>query len=160
MRAREVAYFFLQNDPDLFTDNLICRNGVMMYDGNVRLNKYLHLAQNVYIAKYEKPLFEDSLYAFSNGGVVTDVYKNYKELKNTYKQHIIDIPDNERSFLTKIATSLHDASIDDLIEIAHQDEEWLAKRNAVSQEMDSMSRVDEYKERYADVIKIMGLELC
>ena len=78
----------------------------------------------------------------------------------TGDKHVVDIPEEERSFLKKIAASLHDASVDDLIEISHQDEEWQAKRNSVSQEMDSMSRVKEYQERYADVIKIMGLGLC
>ncbi len=160
MRARDAAYFFLQNDPDLFTNDLVYRNGHRMYEGNARLNKYLHLAQNVHIVQFGKPLFDDTLYAFSNGGVVIDVYKNYRHLKDTYEQHVVDIPEEERSFLKKIAASLHDASVDDLIEISHQDEEWQARRNSVSQEMDSMSRVKEYQERYADVIKIMGLGLC
>ena len=52
MTARDLANYFLSLDPDrqYFNQNLIVRNGSTFYEGNARLNKYMHLAQNIYIA--------------------------------------------------------------------------------------------------------------
>ena len=70
MKAKEIAEWFLLQDKDgkIFNKNLINRNGRFFYEGNARLNKYLHLAQNIYIAKTGNALFEDCLYAYDNGG--------------------------------------------------------------------------------------------
>ena len=75
MKAATIAKYFLNKDSEnvLFKDDLIELNGHESYVGNIRINKYLHIAQNTYIAKYGKLLFEDSIYAFDNGGVVENV---------------------------------------------------------------------------------------
>ena len=49
----DIAKFFLSLDKDhtIFTKDLVDRNDRTFYEGNARLNKYMHLAQNIYIAK-------------------------------------------------------------------------------------------------------------
>ena len=51
LRDVTVAQYLLSRDKDrkLFNKNLIQRNGREFYEGNARLNKYLLLAQNIYI---------------------------------------------------------------------------------------------------------------
>ena len=75
LRDIEVARFFLAKDPDrrLFNKKLVRRNGRDFYEGNARLNKYLHIAQNLYIAKEGEKLFSDDLYAYDNGAVAPNV---------------------------------------------------------------------------------------
>jgi len=77
-RARDIANYFLQLDQSgkMFnTSDLMEANSRRFWTGNARLNKYLHLAQNIYFVKYGQHLFRDNLYAYDNGGVVTDVHE-------------------------------------------------------------------------------------
>lgn len=56
LSAKQVASYFLSKDKDrkLFTSKVIKINDVKSYEGNVRINKYLFLAQVVHLAKYGK----------------------------------------------------------------------------------------------------------
>ena len=75
----QIAKYFLSKDPDrqLFNKTLVHKNGRDFYEGNARLNKYLHLAQNIFIAKTGTKLFQEDLYAYDNGAVALDVQENY-----------------------------------------------------------------------------------
>lgn len=48
------------------------------YDGNMKLQKMLVLANMIHIAKYGKPLFDEKILAFENGCVVEGVRLRYK----------------------------------------------------------------------------------
>ena len=87
LKAYEVACFFLNKDKDrkIFTKNLEIRNNRRFWDGNAKLNKFLHLAQNIYIAKTGQPLFDDVLYAYDNGAVVPDVQEHYSQLLENHQ---------------------------------------------------------------------------
>ncbi|MBR3428613.1 MAG: hypothetical protein IKG87_00790 [Clostridia bacterium] len=100
--ARQIAEFFLaHDDTGLLKDTtLITRNGRKFYRGNARLNKYLHIAQNMYIAKTGEKLFSDDLFAYDNGGVVPDVQEKYSILLNRNKQPD-DFPDDVCVFLSR-----------------------------------------------------------
>ena len=159
--AKDAAVFFLKKDPDLFTDDIICCNGANMYEGNARLNKYLHIAQNVYIAKTGELLFEEPLYAYANGGIVKEVQQNYQPIKhnlNNYNGGILS--DEIKTFLSQISNILRNATVDELIEISHQDEEWQEKYKTKTQIMDPLNRVEEYREQYGDMLKVMEMGLC
>ena len=53
-----VNYFFsLDPNKELFNQKLIVRNGSNFYEGNARLNKYLHIMQMMYIALYDEKLY-------------------------------------------------------------------------------------------------------
>lgn len=158
LKAKEVSEYFLSKDPErvLFNKNLITRGGRTFYEGNVRLNKYLHLSQNVYIAKTGAKLFEDDLYAYDNGAVAVKVQENYAILwaRNTVPALEDDIAD----FLDKIYRILENAPLDELIEISHEDSEWMLKHTGYAkdkQKMDSLAHAAEYREQYADVLEMM-----
>ena len=156
--ARAVAEYFLANDKSgkLKDKTIVTKNGRRFYAGNARLNKYLHIAQNLYIAKNGQKLFSDSLYAYDNGAVVPDVQENYSIMIN--RNHLSDMDKETADFLDCVIALLENASLDELIQISHEDNEWRAKRNHFGkkdQEMDSLSRVDEYREQYADALLVL-----
>lgn len=66
LRGIDVARYFLSLDKEhkLFGRALRNQNGRNFYEGNARLNKYLHLAQNIYIAKYGTPMMDSVFYAY------------------------------------------------------------------------------------------------
>ena len=53
---------------------------------------------------------------------------------------------------------LENATLDELIQISHEDSEWQAKSRYYQkseQEMDSLSHADEYREQYADALLLL-----
>lgn len=154
----QVAKYFLSKDTDgaLFNKKLIGRNGRTFYEGNARLNKYLHIAQNLYIAKTGKKLFSDDLYAYDNGAVAPNIQENYAILLARPKD--VELSEEMRDFLDRVYAALQNAELEELIEISHEDPEWIAKHTYYQkpmQRMDSMAFAEEYKQQYADMLKIM-----
>ena len=159
LKVRDVAMYLINKDSSgsIFNKSLIERNGRTFYEGNARLNKLLHLAQNIYIAKEGKKLFDADFYAYDNGAVVIDVQENYSVLLNRkYVPQNIDY--SSQLFLDKIYTIFKNASLDELIELSHEDDEWISKQKYYKksdQKMDSMANVDVYKEQYHDILTVM-----
>ena len=158
LRDIDVAKFFLAKDPErkIFNKTLVERNGRKFYEGNARLNKYLHLAQNLYIAKEGKKLFAEDLYAYDNGAVAPDVQENFSIL---YQRN--DVPqfdETTQAFLGKIYKMFENATLDELIELSHEDSEWIKKHGyyyKADQKMDSIANVEEYRAQYRDILKVM-----
>lgn len=153
----DVAKYYLKKDDNhsVFSNNLITRNGRTFYEGNARINKYLHLAQNIYISMYGKPLFETVFYAYDNGVVSKDVQENYARLTKIDNEANV-ISSEDADYLDKIYEILKEANIDELIELSHEDIEWQEKSrfyNLQDQVMDSLNHVDEYKKQYEDIVK-------
>ena len=144
LSAQDIAkyFFYLDKDSSLFPySDIIELQGSTMYVGNVRVNKYLHIAQNLYIAKYGKELFHDDMYAYKNGAVIKDVQLNYQALKNDeFDPSTID--DTTKAFLDKIYKILQNAPLADLIKISHEDPEWEEKSHmyGAKQKMYSVSK--------------------
>ena len=158
-RAIDIARYLLSKDPgrNLFNKNLIQKNGRTFYEGNARLNKYLHIAQNLHIAKTGEPLFSEDLLAYDNGAVATDVQENYSILYSRQDSPVLQADVAE--FLDRIFVFLKDATVDELIEISHEDEAWEEKSGFHSKEqqkMNSMSYVEKYKEQYQDALLVLG----
>ena len=158
IKARDVARYFLGKDADhiLFNKNLVEKNGRKFYEGNARLNKYLHMAQNLYIAKTGEKLFDDDLYAYDNGAVVVDVQENFSVLQG--RGVVPKFADNICDFLDRVYIIFENATLDEMIELSHEDSEWEAKHNFFSkkdQKMDSLAHVKEYKKQYHDVLNVM-----
>lgn len=136
----------LDKNGDVFTNDLITLNGRNCYKGNVRLNKYLHIMQMVYIAMNDEKLFSEDMYAYDNGVVVNSVMNNYNHLKSLKNcECISDI--NVKKYLDKMFEILKYASLNDLIEISHQDEEWIKKHNYYHKK-DQLMDIDSQKENY------------
>jgi uncharacterized phage-associated protein len=155
--GKQVAKFFLSLDPDrkVFTKKRVRNEKCEFYEGNARLNKLLHIAQIVYIAKTGRRLFSTPLYAYKNGAVVRPVINNYSRL--LYDEGKVDIPESIQIFLKKIYKACFNADINELIELSHEDPEWQEKTPVKnkSRRMDSMHYADKYKKQYADFIKIL-----
>lgn len=160
IRGLDAAKYFISLDKEgsLFNKNLITMNGRRFYEGNARLNKYLHLAQNIYIAKTGKPLMDSVFFAYDNGAVVPEIQESYSALLNLKNKSDITIPNDEKEFLDKIFLVFKNATLDELIDMSHEDSEWLNKHNYYDKEhqkMDTLARAEEYKEQYADIVKVM-----
>ena len=160
--AKDIAKFFFKLDRQekLFSnDKMVTINNLTMYEGNIRVNKFLHLSQNVYVAKYGKKLFFNDLYAFDNGAVVREVQTNYQALKHE------DFSDNEdfgideetSLFLKKMFYVLQNASVEELIKISHEDEEWIECHQLPHgrQLMNPLHYMQDYQNQYADVISLL-----
>lgn len=161
LRAYDIACFFLNMDTDktVFTKNLVERNNRKFWDGNAKLNKFLHLAQNIYIAKTGTKLFEDDFYAYDNGAVVPEIQENYSAiLKQCHKHDNAAMTQEQKNFLTKFFKAFKNAELDELIALSHEDEAWQEKASyykKTDQKMNSISKVKEYKKQYADIVEIL-----
>lgn len=159
LNVLDVAQYFLGKDESgkLFNKDLIRREGRTFYEGNARLNKFLHLAQNLYIAKTGCQLLDADFYAYDNGAVVPEVQEKYSVLlANPSTGSCIE--SDTKAFLDQFYNAFKNAPLEDLIELSHEDNEWICKHgyyDKEDQKMDSMSRAEEYKQQYADVLKIM-----
>lgn len=155
----EAAKYFISKDSDrrLFhRSKLIERENHKFYEGNARLNKLLHLAQNIHIAKFGAPLLDANLYAYDNGVVSKRVLEDYSRLVTARANAVVTPAD--ASFLDKIYEIFAEAPIEDLIELSHEDSEWQEKihgKTLSEQKINSMSRIAEYREQYADIIEYM-----
>lgn len=157
----KVAKFFLSLDKQrkYFNKNLITKNNRNFYEGNARLNKLMHLAQNIYYAMTEELLINADFYAYDNGAVIPEIQENYGRLIAAKNEDDFDFSDEEKLFLTKIFVVFKDAPLNELIEIDHEDPEWRKKHSAYSkleQKMDIIPNLDDYKKRYKDIIIIMN----
>ncbi|MEF9940282.1 MAG: DUF4065 domain-containing protein [Clostridium sp.] len=153
-----VAKYFLGKDTErkLFNKTLVHRCGRDFYEGNARLNKYLHLAQNIYIAKTGNKLFSEDLYAYDNGAVSPSVQENYSVLLS--RTDVPEVSPEIKAYLDKIYTILQNASLDELIELSHEDSEWIGKHGhygKANQRMNSLAHAAEYAAQYKDILKVM-----
>ena len=155
----DVANYFLKKDKDkkLFSPTkTLTRKGSTFYEGNARLNKYLHIAQNVYIAKTGEKLMDVDFYAYNNGAVALEVQECYQVLiHNVSKIPEINFGKKEKEFLDKIYVALESVDVQELIEIDHEDAEWIEKSKNYSkdkQKMNSLRLKDQYKTQYANFI--------
>lgn len=158
MKAITIANYFLSKDKErkIFNNNLVKLNGRKFYEGNARLNKYLFLAQVVYLAKYERLLFEDSFKAYANGPVIEEIMSSYPRL--TCKDEI-NLPKDITTFLDKIYLSLENATYEELIEITHEDPEWSNLKNETfnAPTMNITKHLEEYKKKYKGLIEALKL---
>ena len=154
----DVANYFFKKDKNrkLFNKKLITRNGRTFYEGNARINKYIQLSQNIYIAKTGKKLIDVDLYAYDNGAVALEVQEHYQVLLNNIdKVKSFPFNEEEKNFLNKMYAVLEYADIDELIEIAHEDLEWIDKNKNYTkdkQKMDSLKLKNLYEKQYANFI--------
>ena len=160
LQALDVAKYFLDKDPQraYFTYALVTRNGRTFYEGNAKINKFLHLAQTLHIAKFGEPLMGDVFYAYANGAVVEEVQQKFNSTLHKPAMFGVSFDEKTNDFLDRVHYMLAGSTVDDLIALSHEDDEWEDKsRNTQKkdQQMDFLSCVDVYKKRYADGLDIM-----
>ena len=159
MKALDIAKYYLSKDSKrkLFNDNIIVKNDVKSYEGNIRINKYLFLTQFVYLAKYGKKLFDEDFVAYVNGPVIKEIVVDYQFLKKTNDN--VNLSSDICSFLDKIYTSLENASCEELIEITHEDPEWirLSSKTYDAPVMKLEKNIEIYKKRYKGLIEALKI---
>ena len=159
MKAIDVAKYYLSKDinRELFNNNIIVKNDIKSYEGNVRLNKYLFLTQVVYIAKYGKELFDDDFVAYINGPVIKDIVINFQHIPRL--KYEVNILPETKVFLDKIYDSLKNASCEELIDITHEDPEWirLSSNTYNAPKMNLVKNAEIYKKRYKGLIEALNL---
>lgn len=134
---------FLDINRDIFLGEIVNIKGIDCYEGNVRLNKYLHIMQMVYIGLYSSKLFEDNMYAYKNGVVIGSVMNRYRYLwkhKDEYNFNNEEV----KVYVWKMFNILKNISLDELINISEKDREWLRKHNASSRLEQLMNIDNEY----------------
>lgn len=152
--GRDAAIYLFSLDPDYVyfnTKSLISTDSATFYEGNARVNKILHLAQNMYIGKTGKKLLEEDFYAYDNGGILLDVQENYSFLLSIKDKEKFSLDENIRDYLYKVFLMLKDAPIKELIAIDHEDPAWIEKHNnyhKADQKMDSLKFAEDYQSRY------------
>lgn len=123
MKALDVAYYFLlkaNKEGDLIT--------------NLKLQKLLYYAQVWYLVNFDKPLFDDNLYAWDLGPVVKEVYlqfkqhkghpiiiKNEDEIKNRIKKNI---KESKIEYLDAFYDAYIRLSAHELVNMAHNEDPW------------------------------------
>ena len=159
LKADDIAKYFLSKDKNrvLFNNNIVENNNRKSYEGNIRLNKYLFLAQVVYMAKYGKKLFNDDFVAYDNGPVIKDIVNNYPII--TARNEQVNLPIKVKTFLDKIYMALENATYDELIEITHEDPEWIKLSNNTYNApiMNLEDNIKEYKHRDKGLIEALKL---
>ena len=159
IRDMDVAKYFISKDTGkvLFNKELMTKNGRSFYQGNTRLNKLLHLAQNIYYAKTGRQLMDTSFYAYDNGAVIPEIQEHYAALLNGAPYNI-SFDAKTTDYLDRFYKAFQGADIDELIELSHEDNEWIDKHmyyGKENQKMDGSARLDEYRQQYSDIIRIM-----
>ena len=145
MKAIDVAKYYLSKDPkrELFNNNIIVKNDIKSYEGNVRINKYLFLTQVVYLARYGKKLFDDDFVAYTNGPVIKEIVNDFQIITQLKKEVYIS----------------PETKIEELIDITHEDPEWirLSTNTYNAPKMNIEKNIEEYKRRYKGLIEALNL---
>ncbi len=162
MEGITAAEFFvtLNKKNETFDRTLFKRYGKTFYQGDIRLNVYLQMAQVIYIAKTGAPLIHSSFYAYEIGAVIPAVSSSYSRLiGDTSKESgVVSVNNDERLFLEKIDHMFQNATMEILIELSQEDPAWIEKHNKyreIDKIMDFMAHVKEYEEQYAELIAYM-----
>ena len=115
------------------------------------------MSQVVYLAKYERKLISDNFVAYDNGPVIKDIITEYPIISS--RRETVTIPDDVKVFLDKIYESLKNASYEELIEITHEDPEWikLSKDTFNAPIMNLEKNIEEYKQRYKGLIAALKI---
>ncbi len=115
----DFAKFFIKNGADSAPDT---------YDGNMKLQKLLVLADMAYIAQHQKSLFSDDILAFENGLVVEKVrlrYRNdYFGLKSDSEKFNPDFEEDEYETLNAVLGVYGHLSAKELSDLNHQFKSW------------------------------------
>ena len=125
-------------------------------EGNLILNKYLHIGQMLYIAEYKKKLFDEDIICFLNGGVVLEVHKKWYQLIKE-KEKNLTFEDKYTKFAEKLINILKNFKIIELIEISHCDPSWKKAWSKIGKlkKENKMENMENNSETYKKIFKII-----
>ncbi|MFW6016847.1 MAG: Panacea domain-containing protein [bacterium] len=97
-------------------------------DGNMKLQKLLYFSQLISLAIYNKPLFNDPIYAFKNGSVVEKVrlkYKNdHREFIKEAEKDTFEFNDKEQKVIDLATGIFGGAGARELSKLNHTHYSW------------------------------------
>lgn len=157
--AIDIANYFINLDTEMtvFDRALVEIDDMVYYAGNLRINKYLHMAQNIFVSLTGGRLFEDDMVARETGAISLAVQDRYVLL--LHEKAVPELAPEICSFLNWLYQLLRDVSLDDLIELSRQDPEWVAKirvKSKKKRQMDPMAHADEYKWQYFRILQTLS----
>lgn len=115
----DFAKFFIKSGADSMPNT---------YDGNMKLQKMLVLADMAHLAQYQQPLFGDDILAFENGLVVEKVrlrYRNdYSGFKADSEKFNPDFSEEEYKTLNDVIGVYGHLTARELSDLNHSFESW------------------------------------
>jgi uncharacterized phage-associated protein len=111
LTVRDVAnYFILLSDGGDLT--------------NLKAQKLVYYAYGLYLARYNKRLFEEPIEAWAYGPVVPDLYHNFKQYKEQpiplpSSFNVNAIPEETRKFLQNVYVEYGEYKAKDLCDLSH-----------------------------------------
>ncbi len=147
MKATDVAKWFYRNNEQTKKDNK---------DGNVIMQKLCYYAQAMYLAIYDKPLFEEKIEAWRKGPVIKDVYDLYRWNNSSLKKNddIIILPEEES--VLKVINSVYGfKTSNELIESTHKEKPWKQFED-VAKDRNNNPEIPQkdIKEYYTDLVDV------
>lgn len=147
MKATDVAKWFYKNNEQTKKDNK---------DGNVVMQKLCYYAQAMYLAIYNKPLFEEKIEAWENGPVVKDVYNLYRWFHYSLKKNdnIAILPEEEK--VLRVINSVYGFKTSyELIESTHKEKPWKQFED-IAKERNNNPEITKkvIKEYYSDLVDV------
>lgn len=140
----DFAKFFIKNGADSKPNT---------YDGNMKLQKLLVLADLANIAEYGEPLFKDQVLAFKNGCVIEKVrlrYKNdYLAFRQDSEAYQPDFSESEYGVLKLVMDIFGNASAKELSDINHTFNFWKVA-------FDNGTRSTGYHDKQMSVVDMMS----
>jgi uncharacterized phage-associated protein len=141
--AKNVAKYFIY----LASKNVVGDNEEREGITNLKLQKILYFAQAYYLAKLDKPLFENPILAWEYGPVVSEVYRKYKSngsnaIISEKDTRLISNEDKEN--LKKIWASFGGYSASRLVDISHAHTPWKNAHSSGSNEISQKAIKDYY----------------
>ena len=102
-------------------------------------------------------MIKENFVAYDNGPVIKDILNMYPIIFSRNEK--VSIPLDIKNFLDKIYDSLVNASYEELIEITHEDPEWirLSKDTFNAPIMELEKNISEYKQRYKGIIAALKI---
>jgi hypothetical protein len=100
-----------------------------------------------------------TFYAYDNGAVEVTIQENYPILlskKDCYPEIAID--KECADYLNRFYLAFFNSDIDELIQLSHEDPEWIDKHiyyHKKDQEMDSIGRLAEYRKKYSQIVQVL-----
>lgn len=117
---------------------------------NLKLQKLLYYAQGCYLAINDKPLFKESIEAWTHGPVVRDVYNHYKKNQSRGIEYIGDyngcINSDDEKILKEVYDIFAKYSAWGLRNMTHDERPW--KETEKGKEIKQNLIKDYFKENY------------
>ena len=158
--AADVAIYYISKDRELkyFKRGRYYGISAGPIEGNVKLNRLLHITQNIYLAKTGYALFGDTFKAYEDGPVIDFISRNYSMLvakardEDTSAYFDSDI----RGFLDQVFDIFKYASIEDLCALSREDSAWEKAVEKPKSIIRTLDFIEDYKIQYFSIIEIIA----